>query len=61
MLASADVASIYVGLLGDASVRPCVTGRADGVKRMPGANVQSREIEQAATVWTEVSASLWLR
>ena len=46
MFAPAEVASNYVGLHGDASVRPCVTGRADGVKRMPGANVQSLEIKQ---------------
>ena len=34
MFAPAEVTTNYVGLLGDASVRPCVTGRADGVKRM---------------------------
>ena len=43
MFAPVEVASNYVGLLGDASVR--VTGRADGIKRVPGAK-QSREIEQ---------------
>ena len=58
MFAPAEVASNYMGLHGDASVHPCVTGRADGVKRMPGANVQSLEIKQAATAWTEVTVSL---
>ena len=52
MSAPAEVVTNYVGLLGDASVRP------DGQGWWRQANVQSREIER---VWTEVKVSLWLR
>ena len=55
MFAPAEVATNYVGLLDDASVRPCPRDRQGWWRQ---ANVQSREIER---VWTVVKVSLWLR